>query len=52
MYNFMQHLPKKIVLMDRLKETARKDIGKTAEWLEETDENVVTLREIWTRILR
>ena len=37
--------------MDRLKEKARKDIGETAEWLEESDQNVLTPRDIWTRIL-
>ena len=52
MYNFMQHLPREIVPMDRLNEKERKDIGETAEWLEESDKNVLTPRDILTRILR
>ena len=51
-YNFMQHLPREIVLMERLKEKARKDIGETAEWLDLSDSNVLTFRDIWTRIMR
>ena len=38
--------------MDKLNEKARKDIGETAEWLEESDKNVLTPSDIWTRILR
>ena len=50
-YNFMQHLPKEIVPMERLKEKARKDIGETAKWIDFSDSNVLTFRDIWTRIM-
>ena len=52
MYNLMQHLPRKIIPINRLKEKARKDIGETAEWFEESYENILTPCDIWTRILR
>ena len=48
----MQHLPREIVPIERLKEKVRKDIGETAEWLDFSDLNVLTPRDIWIRIMR
>ena len=51
-YNCMQHFPREIVPMERLKEKARKYYGETAEWLDLSDSNVLTSRDIWIRIMR
>ena len=51
-YNFMVTLPKNVMSVERLLEKARKEIGESTEWLEDSDYNRLTPRDIWTRMLR
>ena len=48
----MAHLDPEIVPFGRIKEKARKDICECAEFLEASDENLLTPRDIWMRLLR
>ena len=40
-FNFIRNLPPGMIVNDRLKKKARK-IGKTAEWLDKSDDNLLT----------
>ena len=51
-FNYMAHFPQELVPHDKLKEKARKDIGETTEYLEGSDCNLLTPRDIWVRLTR
>ena len=48
----MANLPEEVIVPERLRENASKDIGKSPVFLEGPAENQLTLRDIWTRLLR
>ena len=48
----MATLPKNVMSIERLLEKARKEIGESTEWLEDSDDNRLTPRDIWARMLR
>ena len=53
-FNLMSHIePSELIPTARLKEKASKMIGETAEWLDASDDNRVTVYSIWkARLLR
>ena len=48
----MANLPEDVIIPDRLREKASKDIGESTVFLEGPAENQLTPRDIWTRLLR
>ena len=50
-FNFLATFPRELVPYDRLYEKARKDIGETAQFLEDCAENRLVPRDIWMRIV-
>ena len=51
-YNLLNNLPEDVVPVERLKEKAGTDIGECTDYLEASPETLLTLRDIWTRLLR
>ena len=52
-FNLMAHVDPDLMPPSRLKEKASKIIGETAEWLDASDDNRVTVNSIWkARLLR
>ena len=51
-FNFIANLPEDVILPDRLREKTSKDIGESTVFLESHAENQLTMRDIWTRLLR
>ena len=50
--NFLASFPPEIVEKGRLRERARKEIGECTAYLEESADNLLQPRDIWTRIIR
>ena len=48
----MANLPEDVIIPDRLREKASKDIGESTVFLEGPAENQLIPRNIWTRLLR
>ena len=48
----MANLPMDVIIPDRLREKASKDIGESSVFFEGPAENQLTPRDIWTRLLR
>ena len=48
-FNFIRNLPPGMIVADRLEKKARK-IGKTAEWLDISDDNRLSPQDIWDQI--
>ena len=48
-FNFVRNLPPGMIVDDRLEMTARK-IGKSAQWLDKSDDNLLSPQDIWDRI--
>ena len=51
-YNLLNNLPEDVVPVERLKETAGKDICECTDFLKAGPETLLTPRDIWTRLLR
>ena len=52
MYNLMATLPQVIMPRERLREKARKDIGRSTEFLEASADNRLKPQDIWRRMIR
>ena len=52
MYNLMATLPQDIMPLEHLREKARKDIGKSTEFLEASADNRLEPQDIWRRMKR
>ena len=51
-YNLLNNIPEDVVLVERLKEKAGKDIFECTDFLEAGPDTLLTPRNIWTRLLR
>ena len=51
-YNLLNNLPDDVVIVDRLKQKAGKNIGECTDFLEDGPDILLTPRNIWPRLLR
>ena len=49
-YNFIRNLPAGMIMDKRLEVKAKKEIGKSAMWLDKSDDNLLSPHYIWERL--